>query len=148
MNYIYTSARRDCALATESLQSLRPGTVRYGISFDAIPTRNDVAPYRPTLKSNSSVTTTSVMYKLGKTFEIISKFSVFLIEIGSVTAYLSAKNRTRRLFFKFECFREIRGEGIATVRPHLVANREMTTDRQNSSSQSREARLNTKAFVT
>ena len=36
INDIYTSARRDCALATESLQSLRPGTVRYGISFDAI----------------------------------------------------------------------------------------------------------------
>ena len=36
---------------------------------------------------------------------------------------------------------------MATVRPYLVANREMTTDRKSSSSQSREARLNTKAFV-
>ena len=110
-----------------------------------MPTRNDVAPYRPTLKSNSSVTTTSVMYKLGKTFEIISKFSVFLIEIGSVTSYLSAKNRTRHLFLKFELFREIRGDGIATVRPHLVANRETLTEQQ--AGQSREAHLNTKAFV-
>ena len=68
------------------------------------------------------------MYKLGKTFEIISKFFVFPIEIGSVPSYLSAKNRTRQRSLKFEFFREIRGDGIATVRPHLVANREMTTD--------------------
>ena len=47
---------------------------------------------------------------------------------------------------KFDFFRENRGDGIATVRPHLVANRESVTDAQNSS-QSREARLNTKAFV-
>ena len=116
-----------------------------------MPIRNDVAPYRLALKSNSSGTTTSLSYRLRKLFEIISKFpfrlSVFPIRIGFVTAYLSAKNRTRRLFFKFEFFREIRGDGIATVRPHLVANRESVTDGQNSS-QSREARLNTKAFVT
>ena len=54
-----------------------------------------------------------------------------------------------RLFLKFEFFREIRGDGIATVRPYLVANREMTTDGQTDGkySQEREARLNTKAFV-
>ena len=42
-----------------------------GIRYDA--------PNRQTLKSNSSGTTTSMMYNLGKAFEIIRKFSVFLI---------------------------------------------------------------------
>ena len=93
-----------------------------------MPTRNDVAPYRLALKSNSSGTTTSLSYRLEKLFEIISKFFVFLIEIGFVTAYLSAKNRTRQRSLKFDFFREIRGDGIATVRPYLVANRESVTD--------------------
>ena len=95
-----------------------------------MPTRNDVAPYRLALKSNSSGTTTSLSYRLRKLFEIISKFFVFLIEIGSVTAYLSARNRTRRVFLKFELFRENRGDGIATVQRYLLANREVATDGQ------------------
>ena len=115
-----------------------------------MPTRNDVAPYRLALKSNSSGTTTSHdRIDLRKPFEIISKFFVFLIEIGSVTAYLSAKNRTRRVFLKFELFRENRGDGIATVQRYLVANREVATDRRTENTgQEREAHINTKAFVT
>ena len=94
------------------------------------------APNRQTLKSNSSGRTTSLLYRLGKAFEKIRDFSIFRIQIGSAAAYLSAKKRTRRLFLKSELFRENRGDGIATVRPHLVANRELRqtdrqTDRQN-----------------
>ena len=35
-----------------------------------------------------------------------------------------------RFVFTFECFRQIRGVEIATVLPHLVANRESLTDGQ------------------
>ena len=74
-------------------------------------------------------TITSVMYALGTTFSAIRKFSIIPIKIASASAYLSGKNRTARFVFTFEFFRQIHGVEIATVRPHLVANRESLTDR-------------------
>ena len=68
---------------TERCRSLSAGAkikyIRYDYEYEYAPTRNDVAPYRLALKSNSSGTTTSMMYNLRKTFEKIRDFSVFLI---------------------------------------------------------------------
>ena len=45
---------------------------QYGSRY--LPTRSDVAPYRLTLKSNSSGTTTSVMYDFQTIFSAIRTF--------------------------------------------------------------------------
>ena len=94
------------------------------------PTGSNIAPRQPTLKSDSSGTITSVMYALGTTFSAIRRFSIIPIQIASASAYLSAENRKARLVFTFDFFRQIRGVEIATVRPHLVANRESVTEQQ------------------
>ena len=102
------------------------------IICDGGPTGSNIAPRQLTLKSDSSGTITSVMYALGTTFSAIRRFSIIPIQIGSASPYLSAENRTARFVFTFEFFRQIRGVEIATVRPHLVANRESVTDGRNS----------------
>ena len=118
--------------ARASITPYNKFTGRYGTICDGGPTGSNIAPRQLTLKSDSSGTITSVMYALGTTFSAIRRFSIIPIQIASASPYLSAENRTARFVFTFEFFRQIRGVEIATVRPHLVANRESVTDRRNS----------------